>query len=223
MNSLYEVTPLCGSVASSSSEPPSWRSVTPMWKPTSMTGLQRSIFSKWPSSAWPNDVPGACMQKSIRQVVPPNAAETVPDVKSSHVVVPPKNISRCVCGSIAPGMTYFPVASITFSAETSSDSPISETLPFSTNTSPTYSSAAVTIRPPLISTDIDSAPSSRICGLYTTFGVRWQIGWAPLVPVRLALVRVRGAQDGRLVEPAADEREADGQAVDESARDARDR
>ena len=41
---------------------------------------------------------------------------TVPDVKSSQVVVPPKNISMCVCGSIAPGITYFPVASITLSA-----------------------------------------------------------------------------------------------------------
>ena len=37
-------------------------------------------------------VPGACMQKSTSDVVPPKAAATVPDVKSSHVVVPPKNI-----------------------------------------------------------------------------------------------------------------------------------
>ena len=50
---------------------------------------------------------------------------SVPDVKSSHVVVPPKNISMCVCGSIAPGITIFPDASITLSAVTSSDSPIS--------------------------------------------------------------------------------------------------
>ncbi len=77
------------------------------------------------------------MQKSTRQVVPPNAAETVPEVKSSQVVVPPKNISRCVCGSIAPGRTYFPAASTTLSADTSSDSPSSDTVPFSTNTSPT--------------------------------------------------------------------------------------
>ena len=77
------------------------------------------------------------MQKSITVVVPPNAAETVPDVKSSHVVVPPKNISMCVCGSIAPGITYFPDASITLSATTSSDSPISVTEPLSTKMSPT--------------------------------------------------------------------------------------
>ena len=48
------------------------------------------------------------MQKSTSDVVPPNAAATVPDVKSSQVVVPPKNISMCVCGSIAPGITYLP-------------------------------------------------------------------------------------------------------------------
>jgi hypothetical protein len=34
------------------------------------------------------------MQKSISVVVPPKAAAVVPDVKSSQVVVPPKNISR---------------------------------------------------------------------------------------------------------------------------------
>ena len=65
------------------------------------------------------------MQKSTSDVVPPNAAATVPDVKSSQVVVPPKNISMCVCGSIAPGITYLPLASITLSASTSSDRPIS--------------------------------------------------------------------------------------------------
>ena len=77
------------------------------------------------------------MQKSISVVVPPNAAEIVPEVKSSQVVVPPKNISMCVCGSIAPGITYLPVASITLSAATSSDSPISDTVPLSMKMSPT--------------------------------------------------------------------------------------
>ena len=72
-----------------------------------------------------NDSPGVCMQKSIKQVVPPNAAEIVPEVKSSQVTVPPNAISRCVCGSMAPGMTTLPVASITLSAWTSSDSPTS--------------------------------------------------------------------------------------------------
>ena len=66
------------------------------------------------------------MQKSTSEVVPPKAAAVVPDVKSSHVVVPPKNISMWVCGSIAPGITYFPAASMTLSAATSSDAPIRE-------------------------------------------------------------------------------------------------
>ena len=71
------------------------------------------------------------MQKSMCVVVPPKAAEVVPEVKSSHVTVPPKYISRCVCGSIAPGKTSFPAASITLSAVTSRDSPISDTVPLS--------------------------------------------------------------------------------------------
>ncbi len=102
-----------------------------MWKPTSITGGQRSIFSWYFSSACAKVSPGVCTQKSMSVVVPPNAAAVVPDVKSSHVVVPPKNISMCVCGSIAPGMTIFPVASIVFSAVTSRSSPISVMTPFS--------------------------------------------------------------------------------------------
>ena len=65
------------------------------------------------------------MMKSTWQVVPPNAAEVWPDSTSSIVTVPPKGMSRWVCGSTAPGRTYLPVASITLSAWTSSDSPIS--------------------------------------------------------------------------------------------------
>ena len=70
-------------------------------------------------------------------VVPPKAAAVVPEVKSSQVVVPPKNISMCVCGSIAPGITSFPVASITLSASTSSEAPRSAIFSPSTKTSPT--------------------------------------------------------------------------------------
>ena len=54
-------------------------------------------------------MPGAWMQKSIERRRPAEPAEPVPDVKSSQVVVPPKNISMCVCGSIAPGITILPV------------------------------------------------------------------------------------------------------------------
>ena len=72
------------------------------------------------------------MQKSTSDVVPPNAAATVPEVKSSQVVVPPKNISMCVCGSIAPGITYFPRGVDHLVGRRSSDSPISVIVPLST-------------------------------------------------------------------------------------------
>ena len=61
--------------------------------------------------------------------MPPNAADVVPEVKSSQVTVPPNGISMCVWGSIAPGITYLPEASITRSAETSSDSDLGDRLP----------------------------------------------------------------------------------------------
>ena len=66
------------------------------------------------------------MQKSTCVVVPPRAAARWPDSTSSIVVVPPNGMSRCVCGSTAPGSTYLPEASMTVSAATSSDSPIRE-------------------------------------------------------------------------------------------------
>ena len=65
--------------------PPSRRSVIAMWKPTSITGLHRSIFSCHTSSASREGLPGIWKQKSTSDVVPPNAAETVPEVKSSQV------------------------------------------------------------------------------------------------------------------------------------------
>ncbi len=64
-----------------------------MWKPTSITGLQRSIFSCQVASASAKLCPGIWKQKSTSDVVPPNAAETVPEVKSSHVTVPPNGSS----------------------------------------------------------------------------------------------------------------------------------
>src|SRR5688572_11659605 len=52
------------------------------------------------------------MAKSISVVVPPKAAARVPVSKSSALVVPPKGMSRWVWGSIPPGMTYLPEASM---------------------------------------------------------------------------------------------------------------
>ncbi len=102
-----------------------------------MTGFADSIFPCQVSRASANVWPLPWMQKSTWHVVPPNAAETVPEVKSSQDVVPPNGMSRCVWGSMQPGSTIFPVASITRSAWTSSDAPMSVTDSSSTNTSAT--------------------------------------------------------------------------------------
>ena len=100
-----------------------------------MTGLARSSFWCQVASASGRVCPGDCMQKSISVVLPPKAADTVPEVKSSQVTVPPKGMSMCVCGSMAPGMTYRSRASMTRSARASSELPICVTTPLSTNTS----------------------------------------------------------------------------------------
>ncbi len=78
-----------------------------------------SAFDFQSASASVKLVPVAWMQKSTWQVVPPNG------------------MSRCVCGSTAPGRTYLPDASITMSAGTSIDSPIREIRSFSTKMSAT--------------------------------------------------------------------------------------
>ncbi len=84
-----------------------------------------AAFERHSSSAAANVCPCGWMMKSTWQVVPPNAAAVWPDSTSSIVTVPPNGMSRCVCGSTQPGSTYLPPASITLSAGTSSDSPIS--------------------------------------------------------------------------------------------------
>ena len=94
-------------------------------------------FACQASSAAAKLSPGVWMTKSTWHVVPPNAAAVCPDSTSSIVTVPPKGMSRWVCGSIQPGRTYLPAASITWSAATSSDSPMREIRSPSTNTSAT--------------------------------------------------------------------------------------
>ena len=96
-----------------------------------------SAFDFQSASASPKLVPGAWMQKSTWHVVPPRAAARWPDSTSSIVVVPPNGMSRCVCGSTAPGRTYLPEASTTVSAARSSDSPIREIRSSSTKMSAT--------------------------------------------------------------------------------------
>src|SRR3954468_23812652 len=60
--------------------------------------------------------PCACTTKSTMVVVPPQAAARVPVSNVSEAWVPPKGLSMCVWPSMPPGMTYFPLASITVSA-----------------------------------------------------------------------------------------------------------
>ena len=58
-----------------------------------------------------SEVPFFCTAKSTIVVVPPHAAARVPVSKSSAENVPPNGISRWVCTSMPPGMTYWPDAS----------------------------------------------------------------------------------------------------------------
>ena len=96
-----------------------------------------SAFACQSESASAKVCPLPWMQKSTWLVVPPNAAAVWPDSTSSIVTVPPKGMSRCVCGSTPPGRRYLPRASMTRSASMSSDSPISVTRSPSMKTSAT--------------------------------------------------------------------------------------
>jgi len=58
-------------------------------------------------------VPGICRAKSMIVVVPPWAAERVPEAKLSAVTEGPKVFSMCVWQSTPPGNTSMPAASIT--------------------------------------------------------------------------------------------------------------
>ena len=61
--------------------------------------------------------------KSTIDVVPPQAAARVPVSNVSEANVPPNGISMWVCASMPPGITYFPVASITVSTLLSRSKP----------------------------------------------------------------------------------------------------
>src|SRR5579862_3592865 len=63
-----------------------------------------------------SEVPLAWTAKSMMVVVPPQAAARLPVSNVSTAKVPPNGISMCVCTSIPPGSTYWPVASMTRSA-----------------------------------------------------------------------------------------------------------
>jgi hypothetical protein len=71
-------------------------------------------------------------RESTMVVVPPNAAERVPDSNVSQVVDSPNVFSMCVWQSTPPGKTNRPCASITFtSGPAGSASPIATTRPSS--------------------------------------------------------------------------------------------
>ncbi len=63
----------------------------------------RDLRSQSSTAASSPSSPGRTKSTSI--VVPPAAAAKVPDSKVSAAVVPMNGISRCVCGSMPPGMT----------------------------------------------------------------------------------------------------------------------
>src|SRR3954465_5656987 len=97
--------------------------------------------------------PTLWMAKSTMVVVPPQAAARVPVSKVSAALVPPNGISMWVWASTPPGMTHFPVASMTRSAVHASATGVPEVAraairPSSIRTSAWISSDAVMTRPP---------------------------------------------------------------------------
>src|SRR5262245_42892652 len=88
-------------------------------------------------------------------VVPPASAAAVPLKKSSLATVPMNGSSMCVCGSMPPGMTYCPPASITRAPlGTSSFSPTALIEPSAQYTSARKLWSAVTTVPPRMSMDM---------------------------------------------------------------------
>src|SRR6478735_8182476 len=97
--------------------------------------------------------PTLCTAKSTMVVVPPQAAARVPVSKVSEAEVPPNGSSMWVWTSTPPGITYFPVASMTLSAVQASAAGVPEAAraairPSSIRTSAWISSDAVMTRPP---------------------------------------------------------------------------
>jgi hypothetical protein len=92
-----------------------------MWKPTSIDRLRAVDLLEVVLERLRERVPGACMAEVEVRRRAAEAAEDVPEVKVVAGDGAADDISRCVCGSIAPGRRACPVASITLSAVTSSD------------------------------------------------------------------------------------------------------
>ena len=71
-----------------------------------------SAFSCHVAKPSRNDPPRGWTAKSMMVVVPPNAAARLPVSNVSLAKVPPNGSSMCVWGSIPPGITHLPLASI---------------------------------------------------------------------------------------------------------------
>src|SRR5438876_76079 len=80
-----------------------------MWAPTSTHALARRLCQS--SSPTRGLFPAVWLQKSMRVVVPPNAAAFVPVSTVSTVCVGPNSQSRWVCTSTPLGKTSRPLAS----------------------------------------------------------------------------------------------------------------
>src|SRR3990167_7470083 len=121
-----------------------------------------SAFSCQVSRPWWRVPPRGWTAKSMIVVVPPKAAARVPDSNVSLANVPPNGSSMWVWGSIPPGMTYLPVASMTRSAGTSRSRPMRAISSSSTRTSAETIASALTIVPPLMSVRMCSSSGTRM-------------------------------------------------------------
>src|SRR5690242_6682296 len=153
------------------------------------------------SSVSRSEAPFGCTAKSTRDVVPPQAAARVPVSKSSAEKVPPNGISRWVCTSMPPGMTYLPVASIDRSARPTNE-PVCAGSSRATTVSPSMSTSAaddpvaVTTVPPRIRVRMAASPlrlGQRAVGVRAPVAVE-----LPEVPYLLQQPHVQVADDDLL-------------------------
>ena len=102
---------------------------------------------------------GSGMTKSMMVVVPPARPAAVPVKKSSMVTVPMKGSCMCVCGSMPPGITYWPPASTTVApAGAVRFSPTATILPSWVMTSAKKARSALTTVPPRMKRVLIFAP-----------------------------------------------------------------
>jgi len=95
------------------------------------------------------------MTKSMMDVVPPARAAAVPVKKSSMVTVPMNGSCMWVCGSMPPGITYWPPASTTVAPDGALRfSPTAVMVPLWVMTSAKKARSALTTVPPRINREV---------------------------------------------------------------------